>query len=498
MGTMSRDVVEFAMSAAGRAGGDWQLRDADGRWVEMYGWVKWLSRGRTMRGQVVDYDETTGRVSVRVDRGRGRSKIENVDRTAITSIESDVVRETTAYADLRAQRQSKAAIRAVRNPRGRAPMRAPRSGQGDVPVLHGHLRDTLQDMADDPTSVESLSSSIGPHIIGMAPDGRLVLTEERQALHDQIVSEILGRFTGSTSRQPEYVFLGGGPAAGKSTSLEAGVFSGVPSIAAGEAVEINADEIKIMLPEGIAALDMFHAQGKTWFGEEDLREWASSVHIESSYLAARVAAAINERGVPAVFDGVGDGGWAGWVQTAAEQADLGYVVKARYTTTPTETAFNRMHARAAETGRSVPDRIVEYGHQGVSDDFPMLLGLTHPRTGEPMLTDIALGANDNDSLPVSVLSSDPATGAIVIEDMAAWKAFLDKGSVRKRARNRAVTNAILQFGGPGGDQRQFRAVMDAIRQFDRNLEAGTNQPTDEATQIVLALQSPDTAASVVL
>lgn len=494
---MSRDVIEFALSAAGRAGGDWQLRDMNGRWIEMYGWVKWMSRGRTVRGQVVDHDVASGRVSIRVDRGRGRSRIVSIDRMALTSIETDVVRQTAAYADLKSQRQSKAAMRAIRV-RGRIPTRPSRTGYGDAPVLHGHLRSTLQGMVDNQNDEATLSSSIGPHIIGMDGD-RLVLTEERQQIHDRIVAEILGRYIGTTSQQPEYVFFGGGPAAGKSSSLEAGVFSGVPSINAGEAVEINADEIKIMLPEGIAALDMFYSQGKTWVGEEDLREWASAVHVESSYLAARVATAINERNIPAVFDGVGNGGWQGWADTAADQVDLGYVVKARYTTTPTEVAFDRMHARATETGRAVPDRIVESGHRGVSDDFPMLLGLTHPRSGEPMLTDIALGYNDNGgTMPKSVLYSDPATGAITIADLDAWEAFLAKGSLRKRARNRAVTNAIITFGGPGGDQRRFRAVMDAIRQFDRNLEAGTNDPADEETKIILALQSLDTAESVVL
>jgi hypothetical protein len=189
--------------------------------------------------------------------------------------------------------------------------------------------------------------------------------------------------------------------------------------------------------------------------------------MESSYLSARLSAAIEERRLPAVFDGVGDGGWQGWAETAATQQDNGYAVRARYMTTPIETALDRSRSRADETGRGVPEHIIRHGHEGVSNDLPMLLGMSR-EDGSLLLPDVALAYNDNAGSS-EILRTDPSTGAVTIVDMEAWLDFIQKGSKNRQRRSIAATNAIVAFGKPGGDLRMFRRVMDRIREHDMEI-----------------------------
>src|SRR5262245_21476681 len=48
-----------------------QPRGRDGRWIEMFGWVKWLENGKWKRGQVTGIDEY-GVSTVRDDQGNSR------------------------------------------------------------------------------------------------------------------------------------------------------------------------------------------------------------------------------------------------------------------------------------------------------------------------------------------------------------------------------------------------------------------------------------------
>ena len=209
----------------------------------------------------------------------------------------------------------------------------PRAGMGDIKIT-------------DEMAAEMQGGSAAPFLVKDA-QGNWAFTPERQAMHDSIVKKSVDGVPSSAN--PTYVVMGGGPAAGKSTILESGGVKLPP-----HTVEVNSDHVKTQLPE-------WGTSGKNA---------ASVTHAESSYIAKRTQSAAFERKQNIVLDGTGDTSpksMTGKIDTAHA---AGYKVEAHYVTLPTELAIQNAAARAAQTGRHVPEEVIRTTHAGVSTTFP--------------------------------------------------------------------------------------------------------------------------------
>lgn len=240
--------------------------------------------------------------------------------------------------------------------------------------------------------------SAGPHILGRNADGSPQFSPERQALHDRIVSEAVDGVPASSN--PTYHVMGGGPAAGKSSAIEAGIVD-VPG--KGKAVEINADEVKGSLVKAD--------------GLEQRPDWAAFTHEESSYVAKRITAAAMERGQDAILDGTGDSSAASLRGKISAARAAGYRVEGHYVTCPTEVAVSRAQARGERTGRNVPEQVVRGTHAAVSRVVPEVArefdSFTLVDTGGGSPRRVATGKKGED---------------LTIEDQGLWDAFTAKGA----------------------------------------------------------------------
>lgn len=183
-------------------------------------------------------------------------------------------------------------------------------------------------------------------------------TPERQALHAQIIASFLEGVP-KADGTPSVTFLGGGPAAGKST-VETSGRSGMPSTANREAVLVNADEIKNMLPE----MDKLVEAGD--------RGAAGFVHEESSDVSAMLLQAALDGGYHTVVDAVGDSSTEKMGAKIDAARASGAAVKGLYVTAPTDVAVARAEARGEKKGRFVGESIVRAGHASVSRIFPQI------------------------------------------------------------------------------------------------------------------------------
>lgn len=216
------------------------------------------------------------------------------------------------------------------------------------------------------------------------------MTPERRALHDAIVNS---QFEGKVSRGrevvPTFVYLGGGPAAGKSTMLRSGDAT-VPTrdangdlkkgAAAATNIEVGADEYKSFLPE-------FEALRRGKGSEEARRNAAEDAHEESSMIGKAIQARALQMRLDIVVDGLGDGG---------KQADKiirakakGYRVEGLYATVPIDLAVERAEGRGAPVGtktvisdgstiigegRYLSPKLVAASHAGISGEFMKFQG----------------------------------------------------------------------------------------------------------------------------
>lgn len=251
---------------------------------------------------------------------------------------------------------------------------------------------------DDPTIKQAESSGLdeypkqGPmaqQLLGGAADtkdkhtvavrgsgGTRVYTSERQALHDKIIDSLLRKrqpvvnSKGDTemhpnplgeslqpppSGAPKVLFMAGGTASGKSSAL---ALPENADVVPKDAVHVDPDEIKAMLPEYV---QMVQAGDK--FA-------ASGVHEESSDISKRLLAEGMKRGLNIVRDGTGNSPnprkFAGQIE---EMRKSGYEPHLLYVNAPTDVAVKRMIGRAKETGRYVPVPEVKSQHLNVSKNF---------------------------------------------------------------------------------------------------------------------------------
>jgi predicted ABC-type ATPase len=248
------------------------------------------------------------------------------------------------------------------------------------------------------------------------PDGGWGLTAEREALHDEIVAETLAGVPGGKA-EPTMYMLGGGPAAGKTTMLNQGGID-VPTTGEGGskrmAVLVNADEVKMALPEFGGSPEA----GRSW------KQAAGFVHEESSLLSKRIQQAAVAAKMDIVLDGTGDSKPNKLAAKIAEARRAGYKVEGHYATVPTGVAVTRSRNRGTHPvqdryGRTVyrvvPDSIVMGTHSAVSDTFPKAQHLFDRVT----VYDTTNGAR-------RIAGREPGK-RLQIDDQQAWQMFLSKG-----------------------------------------------------------------------
>lgn len=247
--------------------------------------------------------------------------------------------------------------------------------------------------------------SLWHHLEGNVKDG-FSLTEERAALHIQIVEEATRGIP--ASNDPTFHMLGGGPASGKTTAIESGLAE-VPG--KGEAVQINADDIK----------EKFSTYERMRFSadDNDFFNAASFSHEESSLLAKTIQERALANGQDVVLDGTGDSKFAKLEKKIKEARDAGYKVNAVYATIPISEAIKRSNKRSLRLDgrRFVPEDIITGTHRDISAVFPEAVR-------EGLFDTVKL--IDNTILNESVLVAEAVGSQLTIKDTKLWNEFLGK------------------------------------------------------------------------
>lgn len=239
----------------------------------------------------------------------------------------------------------------------------------------------------------------------LVPDGQggFEPSGQRALLHQQIINEITDKIP--QSNDPTFYMLGGGPASGKSTFLKSGV-TDTPDKA--NAVHINADDIKAMLPENPRMVDG---------GDADFFNAAAFSHEESSMLAKRVQDRAIENRQNIVLDGTGDSAINKLASKVESARQNGFKVNGVYVSVPTEVAWSRSVKRAlGESKRYVPRAVVEETHRAVS-------GTLRQAVEGGLFDKISLW--DNSGSAAKLIGSGSGND-FTISDSGAWQAFLAK------------------------------------------------------------------------
>lgn len=274
--------------------------------------------------------------------------------------------------------------------------------------------------------VEGINPETGKPIFAKNEHGETVYSPERKALHDKIIEDafmqkdsegnpILGPdgkpMPIAKSANPTATFMGGGPASGKSTAVEAGMVA-VPSQST--AVHVDPDAIKGSLPE-------YRAMARA--GDPSLAGFA---HEESSDLSKRMMREAKQRGLDILLDGTGDSSLESLSKKVKPLQEAGYKVEAHYMTLPTELSVELAAKRGqkmldipgATIGRVVPASIVRNTHANVSTVLRQAIEAD-------LFDSVELIDNIDQKKPKRVVSKKKGQKH-VMEDAAAWDAFMNK------------------------------------------------------------------------
>ena len=238
-------------------------------------------------------------------------------------------------------------------------------------------------------------------------NGNLVLTPEREKLHQDSVEELFrDAIKPGPGEEKVCTMMGGGSAAGKGSIQKSGV-ADLPD--AQHSPVIDADELKKRIPE----------YTDTAFSE-DHNKAASMGHEESSAMAKRAFDAAIANGYNFTLDGTGDGNVEGMIGKIKKAQANGYKVKGCYVTCPTELAVKRNAARSQtdEYNRLVPESEVRKIHAKVSKAFEAVA----KQMDECKVYD----TDQPDGIPK--LIAEYKNGKRVFVDKKLFKKFIAKGS----------------------------------------------------------------------
>lgn len=263
--------------------------------------------------------------------------------------------------------------------------------QRRVPKGNGVLSGRWMDMFNMPVHGGQLNDFSGGSAIGhLEPskdadgndiDGVFQFTPDRQAFHKSFVERSLVGVNRHgedlDGRRPKFVFMGGGPAAGKSSVIRQR--AGGPDDLTRDKVIINPDIAKTGLTEDEAAKEGFPPGGDVPGIPEFAERVAAGdptaagyVHEESSYMAKQVTQAAIDEGMDALLDGTGDSSYEKLQKKILQAKSKGYEIDGVYVTAPTELALIRAKQRQINTGRGVPSTEVAQTHTQVSSIVPEL------------------------------------------------------------------------------------------------------------------------------
>ena len=172
-------------------------------------------------------------------------------------------------------------------------------------------------------------------------DGRYL--EQRKGLHKSILNKYLSQIVRlPQKRNPNSVFMAGGPGAGKSFTLDLLTKAGV--IDTSKYVIINSDDIKELIPE------------YQTFKKVNPQKAADMVHVESTYLKDQVVKEATRRKVNFILDGTFSNPL---LAKALLQTLTGFQTKILFVDAPTEVLLKRVEERGKKTGRFVPTDYVK-------------------------------------------------------------------------------------------------------------------------------------------
>jgi hypothetical protein len=229
------------------------------------------------------------------------------------------------------------------------------------------------------------------------PDGSWGIDPMRELLHQQIVNKILDGAKRQNGPLTLYM-TGGGPAAGKSSILK--------GILPDDAVMVDPDQIKTMLPEW----DTMTAAHDTTVG--------SYLHEESSLIRKRLEAAAIAGNYSVILDTTGDSSVDKLSDNLAKYRNAGYKINAYYASNDPDLAVRLADARGDQTGRYVPENVLREAHANVS--------ITYPKA-------VARGVYDHSELYDTNINGSPRLVAtsdgenLHIKNNALWNDFVAKG-----------------------------------------------------------------------
>jgi predicted ABC-type ATPase len=268
-----------------------------------------------------------------------------------------------------------------------------------------------ESLGEDVTiSEEERQDMMRSPITGKHMDENGEFTEERKALHEEIIRRAL---EGSTPvKNPTQWMNGGGPGSGKS-SLTQGDNKDLTGYDS-NSVLLDPDEIKQELPEVKEALARLEAGEEL---DEDI-EWAGFSHEESSYLAKRIHLAALERHHNVIIDGTGDGGLASVRKKVQLARKNGYKrVEANYLYLDPDEGIKRAKERQARSFRKVPDTVIKSTYETISTIFPEL-------EKEQLFDSLRLFDNNKKPGQQAELILEQKDGETEIKDEDAYNRFL--------------------------------------------------------------------------
>lgn len=235
-------------------------------------------------------------------------------------------------------------------------------------------------------------------------NGNLVLTPEREKLHQNIMAETFANAEPvPKGQQKVFTMLGGGSAAGKGTIQKM-----MPELFNKDSPVIDADEMKKRIPEYVdCAFSPNH------------NEAASLAHEESSALAKRAMQAAFINGYNCTLDGTGDGSLKSMQKKIEYAQKAGYKVEGVYVTCPTDLAVERSNNRSKtdEYNRLVKEDTVRDIHSKVSHIFPKVA---------PLMDHVVLYDTNQPKGKQPQRICEFRNGQMVYCDEKAYQAFLDK------------------------------------------------------------------------
>lgn len=249
---------------------------------------------------------------------------------------------------------------------------------------------------------------------------RVTRAEMWAAIIDRFLS---GKDQPPSGRKPIAYVMGGGGASGKGTIkaklMKQGLIDGA------NAVDIDADEIKLQIPE----------YAKIW--EQGDSRGAAVVHEESSMLSKQVRQQAFDRKLDVILD-VTLGNPKKGVQELQRLKDMGYEVRLFGVNIEPETAVKRAVSRGFSTGRFVPISALLEAHKGFAQGWESYW---------PMADDARLYDTTDGVMNVA----ETQNGELVVKHTKAYNRFAERSGINEQSRTYREVGAYRgRTAGSGG------------------------------------------------